>query len=155
MRHRERAACRIRGRYPFGTISDHTPDRCRWLGRCTDGRASLARAGRVIPTGCVANHTRATVRRGRCCMTRAYAISMFVLMTGAPALAQPQPLAGKAILKNADGKVVGTVRVYPTIRGTAVTLNGTFTGLPPGTHAVHIHTVGKCEPKAFARAAIP
>ena len=52
-------------------------------------------------------------------MTRAYAISMFVLMTGAPALAQPQPLAGKAILKNADGKVVGTVNVYPTIREAA------------------------------------
>jgi Cu-Zn family superoxide dismutase len=44
------------------------------------------------------------------------------------------------------------VNVYPTIRGTAVTLNGTFTGLPPGTHAIHIHTVGKCEPKDFASA---
>jgi hypothetical protein len=57
---------------------------------------------------------------------------MFVLMASASALAQPQPLAGKAILKDADGKVGGTVHFYPTIRGTAVTLDGTFTGLPPG-----------------------
>ena len=85
-------------------------------------------------------------------MTRSYAISVFVLMAVTSAFAQPQPLAGKAILKDADGKVVGTVNVYPTIRGTAVTLNGTFTGLPPGTHAIHIHTVGKCEPKDFASA---
>src|SRR5262245_59226560 len=85
-------------------------------------------------------------------MTRAYAISIFVLMAAAPALAQPQPLAGKATLKDADGKVVGTVEVYPTMRGTAVTLNGHLTGIPVGTHAVHIHTVGKCEPKDFASA---
>ncbi|HJY33542.1 MAG TPA: superoxide dismutase family protein [Vicinamibacterales bacterium] len=85
-------------------------------------------------------------------MTRSYAISVFVLMAVTSAFAQPQPLAGKAILKDADGKVVGTVNLYPTIRGTAVTLNGTFTGLPPGTHAIHIHTVGKCEPKDFASA---
>ena len=85
-------------------------------------------------------------------MTRACAISMLVLMTGVQAFAQPQPLAGKAVLKDADGKVVGTVDVYPTIRGTAVTLNGHLTGLPPGTHAVHIHTIGKCEPKDFASA---
>ncbi len=85
-------------------------------------------------------------------MTRAYAIPMFVLITAATALAQAQPPAGKAILKNADGTVVGTVNVSPATGGTAVTLNGTFTGLPPGTHAVHIHTVGKCEPKDFASA---
>ena len=52
------------------------------------------------------------------------------------------------------GAVVGTVNVYPTIRGTAVTLTGTFIGLPPDTHAVHIHTVGKCEPRDFASAGL-
>ena len=85
-------------------------------------------------------------------MTRTCVMSMLILLAAAPALAQPQPLAGKATLKNADGNVVGTASVYPTIRGTAVTLNGTFTGLPPGTHAIHVHTVGKCEPRDFASA---
>jgi Cu-Zn family superoxide dismutase len=85
-------------------------------------------------------------------MTRACPLSILLLLAGVPALAQPQPLAGKATLKNADGNVVGTVKIYPTIRGTAVTFNAAFSGLPSGMHAIHIHTVGKCEPRDFASA---
>jgi Cu-Zn family superoxide dismutase len=50
----------------------------------------------------------------------------------------------RAKLKNAEGKTVGEATLEP--KGDSVRITGSFTGLPPGTHAFHIHAVGKCEP---------
>ena len=49
-----------------------------------------------------------------------------------------------ADLKNADGQRVGTATLQETPHGVLVTLD--LTGVPSGTHAFHIHEVGKCEP---------
>jgi Cu-Zn family superoxide dismutase len=38
------------------------------------------------------------------------------------------------------------------VRGTAVTFNVSLTKLPPGEHAIHVHTVGKCELPDFVSA---
>jgi len=84
-------------------------------------------------------------------MPSAYQIGI-LLLSAAAAFGQPQPIAGTATLKNATGEVIGTATVAPTIRGTAVTINVTITKLPPGTHAIHIHAVGKCDPPDFASA---
>lgn len=43
----------------------------------------------------------------------------------------------------ADGSPVG--RVTFTETGGRVTVEGRFTGLPPGFHGFHVHAVGKCE----------
>lgn len=48
-----------------------------------------------------------------------------------------------AAMINAEGKSMGEVALDQTPNG--VLLSASLTGLPPGTHAFHIHGVGKCE----------
>lgn len=47
-------------------------------------------------------------------------------------------------LRDLKDKVVGTVLLVDTPHG--LLLRGALMGLPPGTHALHFHEVGKCEP---------
>jgi len=52
--------------------------------------------------------------------------------------------AAHAQLVDAQGKVVGWVRIRETPHG--VILHTRLSGLPAGEHAFHVHEVGKCEP---------
>jgi len=62
------------------------------------------------------------------------------------------PQKATAVLKTAAGVEVGTATIAPTTRGTAITINASFSKLPPGVHAIHVHNVGKCEGPDFASA---
>ena len=49
----------------------------------------------------------------------------------------------RVTMKDAQGKDVGEVMLEQTPSG--ILMRGNLTGLPPGTHAIHVHEVGKCE----------
>lgn len=56
----------------------------------------------------------------------------------------------RADLKNASGKTVGMAVLRQMKEGVSISIQ--ITDLAPGLHAVHIHSVGKCEGPAFASA---
>lgn len=72
----------------------------------------------------------------------AAAATVLALAAGS-ALAQGGTGASAA-LKDSAGKDLGTLTLTQQPGG--VVLRGELAGLPPGWHAVHIHTAGKCEP---------
>jgi Cu-Zn family superoxide dismutase len=74
-----------------------------------------------------------------------------LVLVAAAASSQAPPKA-TATLKNAQGQEVGTATIANTMRGTSVTINATFSKLPPGTHAIHVHTVGSCTAPDFTSA---
>lgn len=53
-------------------------------------------------------------------------------------------------LKNAQGRIVGSAKLFPAGKGVEVRLDAK--GLPPGEHAIHIHENAKCEPPDFKSA---
>jgi Cu-Zn family superoxide dismutase len=55
-----------------------------------------------------------------------------------------------AAMKDASGKDLGTVTLSDSSGKIAVT--GQLTGLSRGDHAIHLHTVGKCDPPKFEAA---
>ena len=55
-------------------------------------------------------------------------------------------------LKDGTGKDVGTAEISDGSGGNGVSIALNLQGLPPGEHALHIHTTAKCEGPAFTSA---
>jgi Cu-Zn family superoxide dismutase len=64
--------------------------------------------------------------------------------------AEKEPLSAGASLKDKDGKDVGRATLIETADGTRIVVTGYR--LPPGTHGLHVHAVGKCDPPDFMTA---
>jgi Cu-Zn family superoxide dismutase len=73
-----------------------------------------------------------------------------VALYSAAAIAQPAKEQAHANIVNANGENVATATLTQTGKGVRIKL--TIIKLPPGTHGIHVHTVGKCEGPAFASA---
>lgn len=67
----------------------------------------------------------------------------------APAPA-PETLSVTSKIVNAEGKQIGTAVL--TQMADTVRIELEAQGLPPGTHGIHFHEAGKCEPPAFESA---
>src|ERR1700752_67197 len=66
------------------------------------------------------------------------------------AFGQGAPKKAHADIADAKGTKIGTANLSAVKGGGKI--SATLSNLPPGTHALHIHTVGKCEGPAFTSA---
>ncbi len=58
--------------------------------------------------------------------------------------------SAQAVLRNAQGKEVGTATFIPTKGGVKISVQ--VADLSPGKHGIHIHAAGSCEPPEFKSA---
>jgi superoxide dismutase, Cu-Zn family len=85
-------------------------------------------------------------------MRKLHCIAAVLLVLAAPADAA-QKAHAVAHLKNLEGKPVGTVDFAAVNRGVLVTFD--LHDLPPGAHAIHLHTSGNCNAKSGFTSAGP
>ena len=72
------------------------------------------------------------------------------LLFAAALSAQPAPKTARAEIYNARGEKIGTATLSEVEGGVKVELD--VAQLPPDTHALHIHAVGKCDAPSFQTA---
>lgn len=75
------------------------------------------------------------------------AAAVLALIAAAPARAQK---SAHADIADPKGQIIGTANFEQTKKGVRIAL--TASQLPPGTHGIHIHAVGKCDPPDFKTA---
>lgn len=85
-------------------------------------------------------------------MRRAFFLAGLLLLCGNFALAGEKggAASAEAVIKDSGGKTVGTAVLTQTARG--VILVVAVTQLPPGSHGIHVHAIGKCDPPDFKTA---
>ncbi len=71
-------------------------------------------------------------------------IALAAVLIVAPAVAQETPPAATATFIDSAGAEIGKVQLTPMDGG--VHIAGTVSGLPEGTHGIHIHETGTCDP---------
>jgi Cu-Zn family superoxide dismutase len=84
-------------------------------------------------------------------MRRAVFLAVLLVLSGKFALAAEETWSSAvAEIRDARGDVVGRAVFTPKPQGVAVAVE--ISRLPPGTHGIHVHAVGKCDPPGFGTA---
>jgi len=78
------------------------------------------------------------------------ASTLMVFFPIAAVWAEDAPKLAQSKIVNAQGETVGAAMITSTATGVEIKVQ--VTGLVPGQHGIHIHTVGKCEGPAFSSA---
>ena len=82
-------------------------------------------------------------------MVIAALLTAVVLLASAFAAAAQDAAANGNLVDN-TGRTIGTVQLQQIPNGVATTVE--VTGLPPGSHAIHFHAVGRCDGADFTSA---
>ncbi len=69
---------------------------------------------------------------------------------GGPAGSRSGGPEATAVMHDATGRTLGTLTLVDGSQG--ILVSGRLTGLPPGQHALHLHTAGQCDAPAFTTA---
>ena len=56
----------------------------------------------------------------------------------------------RVAMRDANGRDLGTITLTDVAGG--ISVSGSLTGLPPGDHGMHLHTVGRCDAPSFTSA---
>ena len=78
------------------------------------------------------------------------ALTSAVLVAASLAYAQAPAATASATINDAMGKAIGTATLRETASGVLMKVD--FTAAPAGTHALHVHTTGKCDAPMFMTA---
>lgn len=78
-------------------------------------------------------------------------LTVGVTLAATGGLSAQTPITAEAELIDREGQSVGQVGLQET-PAHGVLLNVEIAGLPPGTHAIHIHETGSCEAPTFESA---
>src|SRR5438128_2798496 len=73
-----------------------------------------------------------------------------LMLTSGLAHAQAPAATASATINDAMGKTIGTAALRETSSGVLIKVD--FTAAPAGTHALHVHTTGKCDAPMFMTA---
>src|SRR4029077_8794069 len=94
---------------------------------------------------------RSTERGGHSTVRPLLLLGVAAVLAGcASAPADKGPLSAEAVLKDKEGAQVGVATLIQTPEGVRIAVTGYR--MPPGTHGLHVHAVGLCEPPEFTSA---
>lgn len=79
-----------------------------------------------------------------------YAVSACGILRGGPQLEETPVQSVRVMMQNAAGGTIGEAHLRHTERGVLVSLD--LANAPSGTHALHIHEVGRCDRPDFESA---
>src|ERR1044072_5235809 len=81
---------------------------------------------------------------------KTFALTSVLLVAGSLVYTQAPAATASATINDAMGKTIGTAALRETTSGVLIKVD--FTAAPAGTHALHVHTTGKCDAPMFMTA---